>query len=192
MDGYTNGSLFEVPGEERNKDLRQLSDAIEEHAIPTSISVPSIEASSIPAVPLTREAFAPFGDVIQAWAIPNSAPKGIRVTSANQGTAFKFHKLSSTLSSYPTGEDAGPPCISVFRSTPPHDLPVGMKVFPIRILERHPFTNQAFIPMGNGTITGEEDDTLPKVGRAYLVIVALNGFGKAFPPSFLLNDVYFA
>ena len=104
------------------------------------------------------------------------------MTSANQGTAFKFHKLSSTLSSYPPGENAGAPGISVFRCTPPHDLPAGAKEFPVKILERHPFTNQVFIPMGDGTIIGGEDDALPNVGKAYLVIVALNGSGKTFPP----------
>ncbi|KAF8342006.1 Allantoicase [Cantharellus anzutake] len=162
--------LGSVEGEEI-KALPKLPVLSEDTVDSSRFTRPSI----FPAVPLTREAFARFGDVIQAWANPNSAPKGIRVTSANQGTAFKFHKLSAALSSYPSDANAGPPGISVFRCTPPHNLPEGARSFPVRILERHPLTNQAFIPMGYGTIAGAEDDVLPEAGKAYLVIVALNG-----------------
>ncbi|KAG8929828.1 Allantoicase [Tulasnella sp. 418] len=133
------------------------------------------DVPSIPAVPLTPEAFAPFGDVIQGWEDPNGAPKGVKVTSANQGTAHKFHRLSLVKSSYPDSVgDRAVTGISVFRSTP-----VGAKPgqdWEVKLLERHSYTAQTFIPMGNTRISSlGMEDALEKSGRGYLVIVALNG-----------------
>ncbi|KAG9043567.1 Allantoicase [Tulasnella sp. UAMH 9824] len=129
----------------------------------------------IPAVPLTPEAFAKFGHVIQAWADPTAVPKGVRVTSANQGTAHKFHRLAPTTSFYPESSKVqAVSAISVFRSTP-----VGAKPgedWEVKLLERHAYTSQAFIPMGSGRIDHLGlDDGLSDGGRAYLVVVALNG-----------------
>jgi len=61
------------------------------------------EAPSIPAVRLTPESFAPFGNVIQAWNDVHAVPRGLKHTPANQGTATKFHKLAPVKSSYPQG-----------------------------------------------------------------------------------------
>ncbi|TDL25906.1 allantoicase [Rickenella mellea] len=124
----------------------------------------------LPALPLTPEAFLPFGQVIQAWADHNAAPPGVKVTPANQGSAIKFHKLSLIQSSYPEGSFATSG-ISVFRCKP-LDSPLG-DTWAVRVLERHPYTNQAFIPMGVGVKLG--DDVLETPGKAYLVVVALNG-----------------
>ncbi|KZT71006.1 Allantoicase [Daedalea quercina L-15889] len=121
----------------------------------------------IPALPLTPEAFAPFGQVVQAYsdltAVPS--PRTTRITGANQGTAVKFHKLALLESSYSTdaGATAG---ISMYRCKP-IDVAAGGQ-WEIKLLERHPCTNQAFIPMGGG-------DGLDNPGQAYLVIVAQNG-----------------
>ncbi|CAE6518024.1 unnamed protein product [Rhizoctonia solani] len=140
---------------------------------------PESDVPTIPALPITSEAFKPYGSVIQAWADVNAVPRGTRVTSANQGTAHKFHNLALVEQSYPP--DAGARTgLSVYRATPP--IREGEKAEPgnywsIKLLERHSYTSQAFIPMGNvgsvGIIGFEEP--LPKAGRAYLVIVALNG-----------------
>ncbi|EED81677.1 ureidoglycolate hydrolase [Postia placenta Mad-698-R] len=123
----------------------------------------------IPALPLTPEAFAPFGQVVQAYADVNAvpSPRTTRITGANQGTAIKFHKLALLESSYPAGAGATAG-LSVYRCNPIDVLTGGL--WTVKLLERHPYTNQAFIPMG----AGEE---LPQPGTRYLVIVALNGEG---------------
>ncbi|KAJ7187993.1 galactose-binding domain-like protein [Mycena filopes] len=121
----------------------------------------------IPVLPLTPEAFAPFGQVIQAYGDHNAAPKGTKITPANQGSASKFHKLSLLASSYPSeaGATAG---LSVYRCNPLHDVNQDGTT-DLKIMERHPFTNQGFIPMGKGPGEGLSDP-----GCAYLVVVAKN------------------
>ncbi|KDQ21283.1 hypothetical protein BOTBODRAFT_25706 [Botryobasidium botryosum FD-172 SS1] len=133
---------------------------------------------TIPALPLTAEAYAPFGAVIQAYADVHGAPRGVRITPANQGTAHKFHRLELVKSSYPTtsaGEGEPEPLtgITVFRVAPPEGLKLGGK-FGVRLLERHRFMNQVLIPMGNGTWAGRDEPAL-EGARAYLVVVAKNG-----------------
>ncbi|PPQ89703.1 hypothetical protein CVT25_014104 [Psilocybe cyanescens] len=136
--------------------------------IPTpSMSDPQSQIFVIPVVPLTAEEFAPFGQVIQAYSPAHPARKVIKVTPANGGTAEKFHKLSLPISTYPpeAGASVG---ISVYRCEPLTDISDGITV--LRTLERHPFTNQAFIPMGSGSGEGLEDPA-----NSYLVVVAHNG-----------------
>jgi allantoicase len=100
----------------------------------------------IPVLPLTPEAFEPFGKVIEAYADRNAASRGTKITQANQGTAVKFHKLALVESSYP--EDLGATTgLSVYRCEAVKD--VG-RTLEVKVLERHPYTNQAFIPMGSG------------------------------------------
>lgn len=79
--------------------------------------------------PLTAKAFAPFGDVISA---------GLRDgESANQGTATRFDWCTSLVNHRP-GVQAN---VSVFRSAAKR-LP-----FEVKLLEHHPFSTQAFLPM---------------------------------------------
>ena len=126
----------------------------------------------IPALPLTPEAFAPYGNVVQAYPTPIAAPRGVKVTSTNQGSAIKYHALAPVKSSYP--EDAGAKtALSMFRSKAT-DAKVG-EIFDVKLLERHPCTNQAFFAVG---AAGVSEYALTKQGRAYIVIVALNGEGK--------------
>ena len=115
------------------------------------------------ALPLTPEAFAPFGQVIQSYADIASAPRSIKVTPANFGTAVKHHKLSLLESSYPDelGATAG---ISVYRCQPAEVVKNGTtREVTLNALERHPYTNQTFLPMGQ-----------PK-DSIYLVVVTKNG-----------------
>ncbi|MCY1041494.1 ureidoglycolate lyase [Corallococcus sp. bb12-1] len=84
---------------------------------------------SIVARPLTPEAFAPFGDVVSA---------GLKSgASANQGTAVRFD-WSAKLESDRAGAK---PNLAVFRSVP-QPLP-----FQVKLLEHHPRSSQAFLPM---------------------------------------------
>ncbi|KAH8995706.1 Allantoicase [Lactarius akahatsu] len=117
----------------------------------------------IPALPLTHEAFAPFGQVIQSYEDITAAPPSLKVTPANFGTATKYHKLSLLERSYPA-ESGATTGISVYRCQPAKIEKSGTRrEVRLHALERHPYTNQAFLPMGH-----DKDKT-------YLVVVAKNG-----------------
>jgi allantoicase len=125
--------------------------------------------TTVPLLPLTPEAFAPYGQVLQAYSDHAAVPKGIRITPANGGTANKFHKLALLHSTYPenSGATAG---ISIYRCKALADYAEDGSS-PLKILERHPFTNQAFIPMGRGG----GDEAIKDPADKYLVVVAKNG-----------------
>ena len=78
---------------------------------------------------LTREAFAAFGDVVSAG-LGAGAP-------ANQGTATRFDWCTELVNARATARAN----VSVFRSLA-RALP-----FEVRLLEQHPFSTQAFLPM---------------------------------------------
>lgn len=79
--------------------------------------------------PLTREAFAPFGDVIEA-------SEAVRHFPINQGTTERYHDLAKI-----DLDDAGRATVSIFRAQP-RSLPLALTV-----LERHPLGSQAFMPL---------------------------------------------
>jgi len=82
--------------------------------------------------PLTPEAFALFGDVIQVGGDP---------IMINEGTTERYHRLSDV-----TLGEAGSPSmgiINIFRAQP-RTLPM-----PITMMERHPLGSQAFLPTNN-------------------------------------------
>lgn len=137
---------------------------------PSTGSNPAVASNTtiIPVLPLTPEAFAPFGQVIQAYDDHDAAPKGTKITPANGGSASKFHKLSLLSSSYPADANATTG-LSVYRCQPVQDIDAE-GYLPLTVLERHSFTNQAFSPMGRGRGEGLENP-----GEAYLVVVAKNG-----------------
>ncbi|MCQ9617248.1 ureidoglycolate lyase [Paenalcaligenes niemegkensis] len=78
---------------------------------------------------LTREAFAPFGDVIEA-------SDEAHHFSINEGNTERYHDLANI----EPGTD-GKAIVSIFRGQP-RDLP-----FEVSMMERHPKASQAFIPM---------------------------------------------
>lgn len=134
---------------------------------------PPPSATAIPAVALTPEAFASFGQVVQAYVDVNAvpSPRKTKITGANQGTALKFHKLAPVQSFYPS--DAGATTdLSVYRCQPIELSSEGD--WAVKLLERHPFTNQAFIPMGGVGLLSKTDG-LNDPGTRYLIIVAENG-----------------
>lgn len=126
-------------------------------------------AKVIPVLALTHEAFAPYGQVIQAYGDHAAAPRGTKITPANGGTASKFHKLALLRSSYHDGAGATSG-LSVYRCQP---VAVENGRVKLSVLERHPYTNQAFVPMGGGGFEG--DEAIREPGTRYLVVVALNG-----------------
>ena len=80
---------------------------------------------------LTRENFAPFGDVID---VPDKA----QTFSINEGFTKRYHDLADV----DVTQENGRTLINIFRSTP-LEQPVSIKM-----MERHPLSSQAFIPMG--------------------------------------------
>lgn len=80
--------------------------------------------------PLTVEAFARFGDVIEA---SDAAPQ----KSINYGNTTRFHNLARL----DLLAENGFPMVSIFRSKP-LQLPIQIK-----IMERHPLSSQAFYPL---------------------------------------------
>jgi len=85
---------------------------------------------TILAQPLTREAFAPFGDVIET--------PGAEQITINRGKCIRHHALASA-------EVAGPGArvvINIFCAEP-YSLPHSLD-----LVERHPLGSQAFFPLG--------------------------------------------
>lgn len=122
----------------------------------------------IPALPLTPEAFKPYGQVVQGFSLPTSAPKGIHVNIANQGTAFKFHRLAKPAESYAPGLlQKGGIHVGAVKASSKMDIKNGKRI-KVELLERHRHTSQAFVPMG--AEPGKEG----KQG-AFVVVAALNG-----------------
>lgn len=129
------------------------------------------KVKTLRALPLSPEAFAAFGQVIQGYEDLSAVPRGVRVTAANQGSANKFHKISLLDSSYPENVQATAG-LSVYRCQPIDAKPGGH--WDIKVLERHLHTNQAFIPMGPGS-SREGDHGLREAAESYLVVVSQNG-----------------
>ena len=79
--------------------------------------------------PLSREAFAPFGEVIEAC-------DAVKHFTINAGNTERYHDLANI----EPGAD-GRVIVSIFRGQP-RTLP-----FRVEMMERHPLASQAFIPM---------------------------------------------
>ena len=80
--------------------------------------------------PLTRDAFALFGDVIEL--------AGAKEIPINLGTTIRYHDLAKL----DVGDEGGRPLVNVFRGQP-RTLP-----FEVKMMERHPLGSQAFLPLG--------------------------------------------
>ena len=86
-------------------------------------------ARQITPVPLTRDEFAPFGEVIET--------DGAEQRTINAGSTVRFHDLARV----DAAAAGGFTLINVFRAQP---LPLPLTV---RIMEQHPLGSQAFIPV---------------------------------------------
>lgn len=119
-----------------------------------------VHGKFLPAVPLTTQAFAQYGAVIDGPSTHNpDDAKPFKVV--NQGTAKKYLDLAAIVNNYPR-EAGARTNVHVYRCDPAKTLP-----FEVKLLERHRFTTQAFIPMV--PVNGQQ--------RGFLVVVAQNGQG---------------
>jgi len=92
----------------------------------------TIDATNTLAIePLTRDAFAPFGDVIEL--------AGAQQVPINLGTTIRFHDLARI----DVADEGGRPLVNVFRGEP-RALP-----FEVTMMERHPLGSQAFVPLAH-------------------------------------------
>ncbi|KAK0525047.1 Allantoicase [Tilletia horrida] len=126
----------------------------------------SDQSIKIRAEPITREAYAPYGSLIAAPASSDDSDSTASKT-VNQGTASKFLSLSPFLSLYPSAPAPAPARahFHIYRSAA--RFPLGgadqPAEFAVKVLERHRFTTQAFLPLTADVGTQ----------HGYLVIVAL-------------------
>ncbi|KAK5107216.1 hypothetical protein LTR62_001624 [Meristemomyces frigidus] len=114
---------------------------------------------------LSPASFSPFGEVIQNPAKNDGAPR-LESSVANQGSAKKWLDVTKMQNWYELGSSKRPAKVvmNMFVCKPRQlDIRDGRNVFSVRILERHPFTPQTFVPMGLG---GRDEMT------CYMVIVA--------------------
>ena len=111
--------------------------------------------SEIVVEPLTREAFAPFGQVIAADDTAHHYP-------INAGMTERYHDLARV----ELGGVHARPLISIFRGQP-YILPLTLT-----LLERHPLGSQAFYPLSPRpflSIVAPDEQGVPGRPRAFLV-----------------------
>ena len=127
---------------------------------------------------LNPATFASFGTVIANPAIQAPAPRDastLRPISANQGTALKYSPIAPLTDAY--GRSSLPSRIAPFVSRPRSKPRMSLFVCAPRaldvqgnvtqpVLERHPYTTQAFVPLG---LSAADRET------AFVVIVAPAG-----------------
>lgn len=130
---------------------------------PTAKPTPS--SRLIQSTNLSPETFAPFGEVIQNPQTHGGRP-ALQSVLANQGSATKWLDVTHMDNHYhlSASKKAAKVVMNMFVCKP-RDLKEegGKQVFPVEILERHPFTPQTFVPTG---LSAEDTKT------CYLVIVA--------------------
>ena len=102
--------------------------------------------------PLTKEAFAPFGDILDAKGQPDKM--------INAGMCGRFHDRADL--TFAEGGRAG---ISIFNAKP-RTLP-----YTLDLLERHPLGSQAFLPMTEHpflVVVAPDEGDRPGVPRAFM------------------------
>lgn len=137
--------------------------------MPPSTRTPNPSPSNrrIRAGNLSPTIFEPFGSVIQNPDTHSGSPK-LEKTLANQGSATKWLDVTRMRNWYGLAQSkrAARCVMNMFVCRPRELRPVEGEsggVFDVRILERHPFTAQTFVPLGLGRHERE---------AYYLVIVA--------------------
>lgn len=103
--------------------------------------------------PLTKDAFAPFGDVLEVAGDPDKI--------INQGLCGRYHDLAQI------DIVDGRAGISLFNAEP--------RQFPITLdmVERHPMGSQTFLPMSHNSfviVAAPDEDGTPGLPRAFLTV----------------------
>lgn len=108
----------------------------------------------LPIEPLTRAAFQPFGDVIEA--------DGAEHFQINNGTTTRFHDLARV----DAEAEGGHVLVNIFRARP---LPMPLTV---AMMEKHPLGSQAFVPLDAApflvVVAPPGDRVAPEDLRAFL------------------------
>lgn len=117
------------------------------------------ETMDVATEPLTQDSFSVYGDVVAKGRMVGGPHSQV----ANQGTARRENHLTPLVNlreEHPRAQAN----VCIFNCTPPMALAVDSNrfTFPCRLLERHLFSSQMFVPTG------------APPGASYLVIVALN------------------
>ena len=116
-----------------------------------------MQALSLTPQPLTAEAFAAFGDVIEA--------RSDTVININQGTSQRFHDLARV--DVASGE--GYPLVNIFRASPyPEPLTVSM-------MEKHPLGSQLFMPLQHHAYLVAVAQTSIQVSAGDITVFSANG-----------------
>ncbi|KAF9354187.1 Allantoicase [Mortierella sp. AD094] len=113
-------------------------------------------------VSITNENFAQWGQVVR---MPDADPNAVQV---NQGSAQKYSHLAEVTNLRPAATDSANPNPTLTSATANVAIfkcykPVTTPQFTIKLLERHPYSSQMFMPMG-GDGNG-----------SYVVVTAENG-----------------
>ncbi|KAF9431929.1 Allantoicase [Entomortierella beljakovae] len=113
-------------------------------------------------VPITNENFAEWGQVVR---MPDADPNAVQV---NQGSARKYSRLAEVINLRPASTDSANPNPTLKSATTNVAIfkcykPVITPQFDIKLLERHSYSSQMFMPMG-GDGNG-----------SYVVVTAENG-----------------
>ncbi|KAI5810082.1 putative ureidoglycolate hydrolase [Peziza echinospora] len=153
--------------------------------MPPTIHPP--HALTVRATPLTPSAFLPFGTVIQS---PSTTTTSSAAT-VNQGTAQKHTRITPLTSLYPLTSPRPSVNVNLFICSPRtlHPIPppstdptLTSSLFHVKVLERHPYSTQSFIPLGlppptsssssnSSNSTTSSSSTQPQPSR-FLIIVA--------------------
>ncbi|KAI4127983.1 MAG: hypothetical protein LQ338_002950 [Usnochroma carphineum] len=145
--------------------------------MPTSILSPAL---NIHPTPLTQSTFSPFGTVIESplaastSTFPSPVPKTPNVVPANQDTALKYLDVTHMRDLY-TSAPSKIPSKAVMNMFSCFPRAVSLStvnqtrrlLFDVKILERHPYTTQTFIPL-----SPPSSPSAPQAQARYLVIVA--------------------
>jgi ureidoglycolate lyase len=121
--------------------------------MPPSIPFPKIH---IRPTPLTPNNFQKYGTLIQNPAHNPQNPTQCAVESSNQGSALKYIDITHLTNHYPQSpsKKTAKPVMNMFVSSPRKlrrqsaIMGEGDLILDIKILERHPYTPQTFIPLG--------------------------------------------